>query len=152
MTKKVTGLGTLPQINAFDALPNFTDAVHHLENNKFSQKNLDKNRQKFTGQAAIILSALQQKKRVNADYARAIYHVKHLARRIGDIGEKLNIDVDREWGLNQDREQEEELVYFLAENRAEFIKRKWIIDRPRWWYSEKYTPVEIINRINQKAQ
>lgn len=147
MTKKVTGLGGLPQGNIFETLPDFTRAVHDQENNKFSQKNLDKNRQKFTGQAAIMLSAMQQKKRLNADYARSIYHVKHLARRIGDIGEKLGIDVDREWGLNQDREQEDELVYFLAENRAEFIKRKWVIDRPRWWYSEKYTDSKIIADI-----
>jgi hypothetical protein len=45
-----------PQGNIFEPQPDWTgvvkkmdDAVHHLENNKFSQKNLDKHRQKFTG-------------------------------------------------------------------------------------------------------
>lgn len=129
----------------------WTQAVHNLENNKFSQKNLDKHRHKFTGQAAITLTALQQGKRLNADYAREIFHIKHLARRIGDIGDKLGIDVDREWGLNKELEQEDELVYFLAENRQEFINKKWIIARPRWWYSDKYTDPKIIQQIKTKT-
>lgn len=145
--KKINGLGGLPQGNIFETLPDFTRAVHDTENNKFSQKNLDKHRQKLTGQAAIVLTVLQQGKRLTGDYAREVYHIKHLARRVGDCGEKLGFDIDREWGLNKDGEQEDMLVYFLAENRAKFIRNKWIISRPRWWYSEKYTPTEIINQI-----
>jgi hypothetical protein len=125
----------------------WTQSVHSLENNKFSQKHLDKHRQKYTGQAAIALTALQQGKRLTADYAREIYGIKHLARRIGDIGEGVGIDVDREWGLSKEMEQEDSLVYFLPENRADFINKKWIINRPRWWYSEKYTPTIVINSI-----
>jgi hypothetical protein len=128
----------------------WTDVVHNLENNKFSQKNVDKHRHKFTGQAAIVETALRQGKRLNADYAREIYHIKHLARRIGDLGEKAGIDIDREWGRNKELEQEDELVYFLPENRKLFTEQKWIIDRPRWWYSDKYTPVEIINEIKKQ--
>jgi len=137
---------------AIQAEIKWDQAVHNLENNKFSQKNLDKHRHKFTGQAAITLTALQEGKRLNADYAREIYHIKHLARRIGDIGDKLSIDVDREWGRNSDGEQEDELIYFLPENREEFTKKRWIIDRPRWWYSDKYTPTEVIKKIKESKK
>jgi hypothetical protein len=130
----------------------WTAAVHNQENNKFSQKNLDKHRHKFTGQAAYVETALRQGKRLNSDYAREIYHIKHLARRIGDIGEKLGIYIDREWGLDKDLEQEDELVYFLPENRQLFIQKKWIIDRPRWWYSKVYTPTDIINEIKNQQK
>lgn len=125
----------------------WTRSTHELENNKFSQKNLDKHRQKFVGQAAITLTVLQQGRRLTADYAREIHGIKHVARRIADIGEKLSIDVDREWGRNSEGEQEDMLVYFLPENRAAFTSNRWIIDRPRWWYSTKYTPTAIINEI-----
>lgn len=141
---KISGLGNLPQSQI-----DWTRAVHNQENNKFSQKHLDKNRQKFTGQAAIILTVLQQGRRLNADYARNLHHVKHLARRIGDIGEKMGIDVDREWGKDGAGDQESELVYFLPENRAEFSRKGWIIDRKRWWFSEKYTPLGIINSVKK---
>lgn len=143
-SKKPDGLGRLPQKEI-----DWTNAVHNLENNKFSQKNLDKNRHKFTGQAAIVETLLREGRRLNADYARELWHIKHLARRIGDLGDKAGIDIDREWGRDKELEQEDELIYFLPENRQAFIDKKWIIDRPRWWYSEKYTPTEIINQIKK---
>lgn len=148
--KKTEGLGGLPQGNMFENLPDFTRIVHDTENNKFSQKHLDKNRYKFIGQAAALLTMLQKGEKVNDDTALRIHHIRRLSGRIHDIGVKGNIDIDREWGLDEDLEQVDLLVYFLPENRQEFIKRKWIIDRPRWWYSEKYTSTAIINQI--KAQ
>lgn len=128
----------------------WTKAVHSTENNKFSQKNLDKHRHKFTGQAAIVSTLLGENVRLTADYAREVYGIKHLARRVGDLGE-AGIDIDREWGLNKELEQEDMLVYFIPERRQEFIDKKWIINRPyRWWYSDKYTPTLIINEIKKQ--
>lgn len=129
-------------------LPDFENAIHYLENNKFSQKHLDKNRDKFTGQLAIILSWLYQGKKVCDDNSRLWRQIKHTAKRINDIGDMLGIYIDREWAMDQDGEQLDTLVYFLPENRGVFIRRGWIIKRKyRWWYSTKYTDQKIIRAI-----
>lgn len=147
-SKKIENVGALPQAEI-----DFTTVVHRSENNKFSQKNLDSNRSKFTGQAAIILSELQKGVKLTADYAKDVHGIRHLARRIGDLGDakrfksEFGVDIDREWMRNEDLEQVNMLVYFLPENRGEFTAKKWIIDRPRWWYSDKYTPSHIIAEI-----
>jgi hypothetical protein len=125
----------------------WTQAVHNIENNKFSQKHLDKNRHKFVGQAAMVLTMLQQGLKVTADFVKDVHHIRHLGRRICDLGEKGSIDIDREWMRDEEGEQVDLLVYFLPENRKSFTEKKWIIDRPRWWYSDKYTPTAIINEI-----
>lgn len=146
-------LGSLPQADL-----DFTSVVHKAENNKFSQKNLDKNRSKFVGQAALVLSELQRGVKLTADYAREVHSIRHLARRIGDLGDakryksEKGVDIDREWMLDKDSEQVNMLVYFLPENRQAFIDKKWIIDRPRWWYSENYTPVSVINEIKNRQK
>lgn len=132
----------------------FTQVVHRTENNKFSQKHLDTHRFKFLGQAATVLTLLMQGVKLTADFAREAHHIRHLARRIADLGDakrlkgaEFGVDIDREWLVNDDREQVDMLVYFLPDNRKPFIEKKWIIDRPRWWYSELYTPKEVIDKI-----
>lgn len=136
----------------------WTSAVHNLENNKFSQKHLDKNRHKFTGQAAIVLTLLQQGMKLTADYAKDVHGIRHVARRIGDLGDakrfksEFGVDIDREWMLDESLEQVDMLVYFLPGNRQLFIDKKWIINRPRWWYSELYTPPEIIEKIKSQNE
>lgn len=132
----------------------FTQVVHRTKNNKFSQKNLDKNRFKFAGQAAVVLTLLMQNIKLNADIAKDGYGIRHLARRIADLGDakrlkgsEFGVDIDREWMIDKDLEQVNMLVYFLPENRKSFAEKKWIIDRPRWWFSEHYTPKSVIDQI-----
>jgi hypothetical protein len=49
--------------------------------------------------------------------------------------------------LDKDLSQVDILVYFLPEFRKEFAAKKWIIDRPRWWFSEKYTHPDTIKEV-----
>lgn len=149
--KNPKDLGKLPQGNFFDSIPDLTKIEARRENNRFSQQNHDKNIHKFTGQALYVYQDLKDGRKLNAEYAREVRHIKHLARRIGTLGEN-GLDIDREWGIDRNGEQDSELVYFLPENRKQFIKNKWIIDRKRWWFSDKYTPSEIIAQIKENNQ
>lgn len=129
-------------------LPDPSRMIHYLENNKFSQKQVDKNRDKLTGQLLKVLWALTKGMKLCDDTAREIFKIRHLARRIGDIGEMMNIYVDREWMMDEDGEQTSIMVYFLPDNRGMFIRKGYIINRPwRWWYSNKFTDAKIIRAI-----
>lgn len=130
------------------SIKDFRKVVHGSENNKFSQKNLDKHRYKFTGQALAVLEALKNGENLSDDYARKVYKIRHIGRRICDLGES-GIDIDREWALKAG-EQQDYIVYFLPKFRAKFTKMKRIIKRGRWWYSELYTPTKIINEIKKR--
>lgn len=157
--KKVDGLGGLPQGNIFDNIPDYKGHVdyetvpHKIENNKFSQSILDKNRDKYRGQAALMLTYLQKGNMVDVDSAKEMFGIRRLSGRIHDlsdgkkIGSEYGIYIDREWKLDKDGKQTELLGYFLPEFRDKLIKQKRILDRPRWWFSLKHTPQEIINEI-----
>lgn len=131
----------------------FASVPHARENNQFSQAHLDKHRHKFRGQAALILSELQKGVKLTDDYARDIHGIRRLGARIHDLGDGCNhgsefgLDIDREYMLDKDLSQVDILVYFFPEFRKEFAAKKWIIDRPRWWFSEKYTHPDIIKEI-----
>lgn len=146
---------------------------HKLENNKFSQANLDANRHKFRGQAALVFAMLLKAVRLDKDVADA-HGISHLPRRIGDLGDskkiirvegfenhqqinsttfgikystsEFGIYIDREWGL-KDGKETELMVYFLPGYRESFIEQGWIKNKKRWWFSEKYTHPEIIKQI-----
>lgn len=146
---------------------------HKLENNKFSQAHLDANRHHFRGQAALVFALLLKGVRLDSEVADA-YGIKHLARRIGDLGDSRKLIVvegfekpqeiksstfgikylssefgfyiDREWGMKGEVKSDL-MVYFLPAYRDEFIKQGWIKNKKRWWYSEKYTHPEIIKQI-----
>lgn len=110
----------------------WTRAVHEHENNPHSQAHLDRHRMKFTGQVAVVYSLLQKGIKLTSDVAADGWRIRHLARRIGDLAEQFGIDIDREW-VNNNGAPGDVLVYFLPENRDVFIKKGWIINRPRWW-------------------
>jgi hypothetical protein len=131
---------------------------HARENNKVSQENLDANRFKFRGQAATVLTLLQKSVKLTPDLAKEIYGIRHLARRIGDLGEgkrlgsEFCVDIDREWECING-EKGNQYVYFLPENRTDFIAKGWILNKLRWWYSTLYTPPQIrakVDELNKK--
>lgn len=128
----------------------FEKIIHVRENSVLNEKHLNENRYHFTGQAAVVLSWIQKGIFVTAEFAHA-NKISHLARRVGDIGEFGGVDVDREYVLNNGK-QTRFLAYFLPENRQKFIQQGRILKRDRWWYSENYTPIEIINQIKNNNQ
>lgn len=153
--------------------PDFESIPHWLENNKFSQAHLDENRHKYRGQAALVYSLLIKAIRLDGDMADA-HGIKHLARRIGDIGDSKRIKlidgfeypqeikssafnltystseygiyIDREWGL-LDGKRTDLMVYFLPGYRKQFIEKGWVLNKKRWWFSKLYTHPEIIKQI-----
>lgn len=146
----------------------FTTAVHRRENNPISQDFLDRNRNHFTGQAAIVLTELQKGNPVYAEQMKDVYNISSnsFIRRIADLGDcksmavsrKFNgdmaifiseygVDIDREWMIDMNGKTVKQMMYFLPENRQKFIDRKLIINRARWWYSLNYTPKAIIDSI-----
>jgi hypothetical protein len=84
-SKKVTGLGSLPQGDMFDDIPDYTKILHRHENNPESQKHLEENEQKFVGQCAIVISLLEKGIVLSTYTAITNYRIGHLARRIKDI-------------------------------------------------------------------
>jgi len=152
----------------------FESVPHARENNKFSQAHLDANRNRFRGQAALVYTLLMKGIRLDADVAREQYQIKHLGRRIADIGDckklklvegfengqqikssafhlsystsEFGIYIDREWGM-KDGKETDLMVYFLPGYRQKFIGAGWIKNKKRWWFSEKYTNPKIIEQI-----
>jgi hypothetical protein len=150
----------------------FTTVIHNRENNSVSQEFLDKNRTHFTGQAAIILTELKKGSPVYAEWIRVVYNISanSFVRRIADLGDcksligsikykgdvksfisEYGVDIDREWMIDKKKKVIRQMMYFLPENRQKFINRGLIIDRPRWWYSENYSPRAIIDKIKKAA-
>ena len=148
----------------------FTTVIHNRENNSVSQEFLDKNRTHFTGQAAIILTELKKGSPVYAEWIRVVHNISSnsFVRRIADLGDckslagiikykgdmesfisEYGVDIDREWMIDKNKKAMKQMMYFLPENRQKFIGRGLIIDRPRWWFSENYTPKSIIDEIKK---
>src|ERR1043165_9169440 len=148
----------------------FTTVIHRRENNPVSQSFLDKNRAHFTGQAAIILSELQKGSPVYGEWIRIVHNISSnsFIRRIADLGDckslaeslkhkgdmrpfisEHGVDIDREWMIDAEGKVKKQMMYFLPENRQKFIMKGLIINRPRWWYSENYTPKSIIDGIKK---
>jgi hypothetical protein len=123
-------------------------AVHVRENTPENERHLNENRYHFTGQAAVVLSWLQKGLKVNSLFAQK-NNITDLQRRIGDLGEFGGVDIDREYTIAPGGKVSRMLIYFLPENRIKFIKRGVIPNKKRWWYSEKYTPPHIIERIKK---
>lgn len=129
MTKKVTGLGTLPQINAFDAIPDFTRAVHVRENAASNEQHLNENRQKFTGQCAIVLSLLQKGVVLSSYSAMVQYHVGHLARRIKDLRDECGIDsIEDQFEYDNSGKITRNKIWFIREALSEETMVRYKID------------------------
>jgi hypothetical protein len=71
------------------------DFTHKFENNSASQEILDNNRVRFNSQTRKVLKHMIEAKLINADAARELYGIRHLARRIKDIEEATNIKPSR---------------------------------------------------------
>lgn len=125
----------------------YENIIHRRENTKFNEQHLNNNRYHFTGQALVVLGFLQKGHYISSEIARDRYYISDLQRRIGDLGEYGEIDIDRDYKLRPDGKMSRFLVYFLPKHRKQLMKRKIIANRPRWWYSELYTPTAIINEV-----
>lgn len=119
-SRKVTGLGTLPQINAFDSIPDFTRAVHVRENSGSNEAHLNTNRQKFTGQCAIVLSLLQKGIVLSSRSAMLNYDIGHLARRIKDLRDECGIDnIEDQFEYDKSGKITRNKIWFIREVLSE---------------------------------
>lgn len=134
MSKKITGLGGLPQLNAFDAIPDFTRAVHVRENNQENEDHLNANRQKFTGQCAIVLSLLQKGIVLSSYSAMTQYHIGHLPRRLKDIRDELlrdnptGIVIEDRYEYDSQGKVTRNKIWFIRECLSEATKIKYKLD------------------------
>lgn len=106
----------------------WTSSVHVRENSQANEDHLNLNRQKFTGQNAIVLTLLQQGVPLTTRSAMLQYNIGHLARRIKDLEDnpKTPVTIDREFTMDKQRKITRYLVYFLPEFRPLFEKKNII--------------------------
>lgn len=124
----------------------FEKITHVRENTSQNEVHLNRNRFHFTGQCLVVLTWLQKGLFVTGDFAYQ-NRISRLPSRISDLGEYGELDIDREYALGSDGKPTRFLAYFFPENRQRFIEEKRIVNGKRWWYSDKYTPREIIEQI-----
>lgn len=124
---KIEGLGELPQSNMFDEIPDFTMAVHNLENNAKSQGILDENRQKFTGQCAIVMSLLNKGVVLSSYSAMTQHHIGHLPRRIKDIRDNFGVHIDEQRQFDSYGKVTRNLLWFIYSKLSEETKVKYKI-------------------------
>lgn len=120
------GLGGLPQGNIFSEVPDYTRAVHVRENAPQNEAHLNANRQKFTGQVAIVLSLLQNGVVLSSYIAMTQYHIGHLPRRIKDIRDNLKVVIDEQFQFDSNGRTTRNKIWFLraAISEATAIKYK----------------------------
>lgn len=133
VTKDIPNLGGLPQSNIFDHVPDYTKAVHVRENKPENEKHLNDNRQKFTGQVAIVLSLLQKGVVLSSYTAMTQYHVGHLARRIKDIKDDLGIPIEDQFQYDDSGKTTRNKIWFIREALSEATKVRYKID----WKNKK---------------
>ncbi len=129
MTNKITGLGTLPQINAFDAIPDFTAVVHVRENNHESEAHLNANRRKFTGDCATVYSLLMKGHVITTKSVYMQYDVSSLPRRIKDLrdGKTLmgKVHIDEQFVHDEKGETTRNKMWFMFDKLSEATKLKY---------------------------
>lgn len=149
MEKKITGLGGLPQGNFFEALPDFTRAVHVRENKPENEDHLNANRQKFTGQCAIVLSLLQKGIVLTSFDAMTKHSIGHLARRIKDIKDELlatgnfNIIIEDQLQYDATGKITRNKIWFIRECLSEKTIMKYKI--------EHKSPGTIVKELKSKS-
>lgn len=130
VTKKIQGLGRLPQANIFSEIPDFTRAVHVRENRPENENHLNANRQKFTGQCAIVLSLLQKGVVLSSYSAMVQHHVGHLARRIKDLKDNFGISIQDQFEYEDDGRATRNKLWFMYVRLTEATKLKYKIHHP----------------------
>ncbi len=129
--KKITGLGGLPQANIFDEIPDFTKAVHVRENKPENENHLNVNRQKFTGQCAIVLSLLQKGLVLSSYTAMVQYHVGHLARRIKDLKDNFGIEIDDQFEYDNNGKTTRNKLWFIYNRLNEETRVRYKIEHQK---------------------
>ena len=76
---------------------NFNDPIIHYENNKESQMQFDKNMPKFSNQCRTIYRAMMKGERLTTRIAVLKYNIIDLRRRIKDLRDTWNIDIQSEY-------------------------------------------------------
>lgn len=115
-TNKAIGLGSLPQQNIFSEIPDYTKTVHVRENKPDNEKHLNENRQKFTGQCAIVLSLLQKGVVLSSYTAMVHYHVGHLARRIKDLRDEGKVTtIEDQFEMDAQGKATRNKIWFIRE-------------------------------------
>lgn len=121
-------LGKLPQGNIFSDIPDYTKAVHVRENNQESENHLNENRQKFTGQVAIVVSLLQKGVVLSSYTAMTKHHIGHLPRRIKDARDNLGIHIDEQFEMDSNGKATRNKIWFIREAISESTAIKYKIE------------------------
>lgn len=126
-SKKVEGLGGLPQGNIFEPIPDFTSVLHRRENNIESQKHLEENEQKFVGQCAIVLSLLRKGVVLSSYIAMTQYRIGHLPRRLKDLRDGGDIHIDEMFEMDSKGKATRNKLWYMYDKLTEATKLKYKI-------------------------
>ena len=126
-SKKVEGLGELPQGNIFEPIPDFTSVNHRRENNIESQKHLEENDQKFVGQCAIVVSLLRKGVVLSSYSAMTQHRIGHLPRRIKDLRDNGGVEIHDQFEHDSSGKVTRNKIWFIYEKLNEVAKVKYHI-------------------------
>lgn len=105
----------------------FTSTVHVRENSAENERHLNENRQKFTGQCAIVLSLLQAGHVLSTRSAMVQWNIGHLARRIKDLRDnpKTPVLINEAWEKDRSGRATRNKLWFMIDRVSEENKRKY---------------------------
>ena len=131
-SKKIIGLGELPQQNIFSEIPDFTKAVHVRENSAANEAHLNANRFHFTGQVAVVISLLQAGNVLSTRTALAYYNIGDLRRRIKDIKDHPTspMHIDEHFETDKDGKRTRFKIWYIYDRLTEKTKLKYKIPHP----------------------
>lgn len=123
-SKKMIGLGKLPQTEI-----DWTKTVHVRENKQSNEDHLNANRQKFTGQCAIVLSLLQQGHVLSSYTAMTQWHIGHLPRRIKDLKDEGGVIIEDQFELDSSGKATRNKIWFIREYLTQATIDKYKIEK-----------------------
>lgn len=104
----------------------FTKAVHVRENTQPNENHLNANRQKFTGQCAIVLSLLQKGEVLSSYSAMTQWHIGHLARRIKDLKDEAKVEgIEDQFEMDDTGKHTRNKIWFMRDRLSEKTKKKY---------------------------
>ena len=131
MNNKATGLGSLPQSNIFNDVPDFTTVPHTRENSAANEAHLNANRHHFRGQCALVYSLFMKGVVLSTRTAQLHYQIGDLRRRVKDLKDEGGMQIDEQFEFDKSGKRTRYKIWFIREALTEATAVKYKIEWKR---------------------